>query len=773
MTDAEAPSPRISRYVAIALVSCAVLLFEVLITRVLSVVLWYHFAFLSISLAMLGLGAPGVWFSIRPPGKDALRRALVVSGLTAPAAIALIVRYGASFRDSIGFWIACILVPLLALGSAVCILLIEARGRAVATMYAADLAGATLGAAAAVPLLRGIPTPSVLAALGVLPLIAAMVIDRRAIKIALPLVIALGALIAWGKPFRLRYTKSYDEVVEPLYEKWTPTGRVTVLPYLFFEKDPRIAFGWGMGANFKPFPLRQMWLEQDGSAGTPITRLDRPPAALPHLFFDVTSVPYQLRKPDTVCIVGAGGGRDILTAVAAGSRVVHAVELNPYIVDAATNAFGSFSGDVYRLPGVTAVVSEGRSFLARTPFRYDIVQISLIDSWAATAAGAFALSENGLYTVDALRIYLQRLSLDGVVSISRWFAGRMQMESPRLALMAKEALRQHGVADPLKHIVVVQAGQVANLMMFAQPVSDAQLAQIDAVAEKRGFLRLFPRTGKMENATLIAVALEVGEQPFAEKGFDISPVTDDRPFFFQSIPVLKKIDPKIVALFSTNEQAVLILRGLFQIVAVLTLALFVLPLVLGRRIRRERGFALGSIYFAVIGVGFMLVEVAWLGRFSLYLGHPSTATPVILGTMLLFAGIGSFVAGRFATSTLRKLIWALPLVLLAIGLALPSIFSATIGSPIGTRIAIAIAIVAPAGTVMGLAFPIGMIRFGEANRSFFWAVNGATSVLASVGALILSMAFGFSRVVLMGVACYAIAALVVWIAREEVTSPTT
>ncbi len=760
-TMGEPPLDR-RRHFAIALASCAILLFEVLITRVLSVVLWYHFAFLSISLAMLALGVPGVWFSIRPPGENALRRSLLVAGVAVPGAILAIVRYGGAYRDSVWFWIACILLPLLAMGSAVCILLIEARGRSIASMYAADLVGATAGAAAVVPLLKGLPTPTVLAAVGALPLLAAMVSDRRAARLALPLLCVIAALVIWGKPFRLRYTKSYEETIEPLYERWTPTGRVTVLPFPYFEKDPRLAFGWGMGSRFKPVPIKQMWLEQDGSAGTPITRLDRPPAALPHLFFDVTSTPYQLRTPDRVCIVGAGGGRDILTAVASGARVIHAIELNPYIVDAATNAMGAFSGDVYRLPGVTAVVSEGRSFLTRSMGRYDVIQISLIDSWAATAAGAYSLSENGLYTVDALRLYLQKLSLDGVVSISRWFSGRMQMESPRLALMAREALRQQGAVEPLKHLVVLQAGDVANVMMFAQPLTQKTLDKITEISETRGFNQLWPRLVPIERASSIAVALEQGDKPFAEVGFDISPPTDDRPFFFQTVPVLKKHDPAVIMLFSANEHAVVLLRKLLLIVTGLTLALFALPLLLGRRVRREPGLLAGSAYFGLIGVAFMLVEVSWLGRFSLYLGHPSTATPTILGTMLLSAGIGSFLSGRLAPERLRKSVLFLPLVVLAVGFALGPLFAATLGAPIAVRVAVAIGLVAPAGLFMGLAFPSGMMGFGETNKSFFWAINGATSVLASVAALVLSMAFGFSRVVLFGVVCYALAAALLW-----------
>ncbi|MGZ3477376.1 MAG: hypothetical protein ACXVCJ_22955, partial [Polyangiales bacterium] len=379
--------PSRAHHVAIALVSCAVLLFEVLVTRVLSVVLWYHFVFLSISLAMLGLGAPGVWFALRGGDEESqrrvLRRSLLLGGALIPLSVFAIVKIGPVFREAMTFWVIVVLAPMLALGAAVVALLLSARGKAIGRMYGADLLGATLGTLLVFPLLSGLPTPQVVASLGLLPLVAVVLIDRSARKVALGIGVAIVASVAYGGPYRLRFTKMYVESTAPLYERWTPTARLAIFPSSFVLRDQGAAFGWGMGAKWQPKPLEQLWLEQDGSAGTPITKWDGT-AALPHLMFDVTSAGYQVRHPEKVCIIGAGGGRDILTAIKSGATHIDAVELNPYTIEAVSKDFGAYSGDPYHRANVRAFAMEGRTFLSRVQRDYDVLQISLIDTWAAT-----------------------------------------------------------------------------------------------------------------------------------------------------------------------------------------------------------------------------------------------------------------------------------------------------------------------------------------------------------------------------------------------------
>jgi hypothetical protein len=762
------PLSRIRSYAAIALVSCAVLLYEITITRVLSVVLWYHFAFLAISLAMLGLGAPGVWFTLRKPGPRSLEVSLVLAGLMMPASIVallkgsewvphfsgLLPRLSAFANPQILLVLVCLLAPMLCLGSAVCLLLMRAEGREVGRMYAADLIGATIGALVVVPLMDLVPTPHIVAGAGFLPLVAALLLMRRPHWTVAVAAVSLAACLSASEPLRLRIAKSYVEPDNLLYVKWTPTARITVHPNIFYVKDPRAGFGWGMGWNYEPKPLDQLWIEQDASAGTPITHLETTPSALTHLFYDVTSIGYQLRRPDRVCIVGAGGGRDILAALKAGASHVDAVELNGHIVDALSGLFREFSGDVYHLPGVHPVVGEGRSFLTHSAGNYDFIQISLIDSWAATAAGAFALSENYLYTVEALRLYLRRASPHGIVSISRWMSGDRQLEGARLAELASRALRLEGIADPARHVVVFQAWDVGTFLISRAPFDAARMAKLDDIAENRGFRRRWPVPEDTDHDTVVASVMAEGSSKYEKEGLDLSASTDDRPFFFQTVSLFGKVDPTFFATLSNNEHSVALLRMLLWVMGVLTLVLFFTPFLFGARVKRTPGLWYGSGYFLCIGLGFMLVEVPWMQRFVLYLGHPSYASTVVLTSLLLGAGIGSAVAARLPTEAAKRWGLVVPGALLVVNLCLFGLFDATLGLSFFTRVVISGVVLVPAGFLMGFPFALGMATYAEEHKPWLWAINGAASVLASVFSLAISMEVGFTLATTFGVIFY-------------------
>lgn len=780
--DSTTPSECSSRgkyYISMGLISAAVLLFEIGVTRVLSVVVWYHFAFLAVSLAMLGLGLPGVWFSLYKPGPHTLRRALLGAGIALPLGTLLIVvsrEIGAplwgvpSLRTLLSggmlYNLVALTVPLLCLGSAVCLLLMEARGRDVGRMYAADLLGGAAAAAAIVPLMHVLPTPAIIAGTGVLPLLAAALLEpARALVPGIAAAAVLG-FCAQGDILRVRVSKSYAEPGNILIERWTPTARLVVFPNVFYRQNPEHGFGWGMGSNYRPLPIEQLWIEQDGSAGTPITRLDRTPADLPHLFFDVTSLGYQLRRPRTVCVIGGGGGRDILTALAAGAQRVDAVELNPEMVTIVSEDFGDFSGDIYHRRGVNAIVSEGRSFLARNRSRYDVLQVSLIDSWAATSAGAFALSENYLYTTEAIQLYLDHLTPEGVLSISRWIGGNHQLESARLALMLTDALRQRGAREPNQHLYIARAWDIATFLTSPRPISAPARTRLDEVCAERGFVRYWP-LGPAAPKSSVSIVLTQGPASYEAAGFNIEPSTDDRPFFFQTASLFGAVDRSYLEKLSPNEHSVSVLRILLGVVSVLAVGLFLLPFLLRRRMEGTAGLGRGSGYFFAIGLAFMLVEMPWVQQFVLYLGHPSYATTVVLSVLLLGAGAGSTLAGKLDLRTVSRWFVLLPLGVGAIHAALGPLHSLTLGYSFPARVAVSASLLAPAGCLMGFAFPSGMTAFVERGRPWFWAVNGMASVLSSVGSLAVAMVLGLSNAVWCGVVLYVAAGLLLWLEMRQ------
>ncbi len=764
MQDADRPAISRRQLGAIALASFSILFFQVAITRVLSVVLWYHWCFLSISLAMLGLGVPGVWFALRAPHARLLPATLLLGGLLLPVATAGVLWIGPRFGvysvlPIMGF----VLLPMLSLGAAVCLPLLASRGAVLGRMYGADLLGAAAAAALVVPCLHWLATPTALALLGLLPVGAARLCGARAGPVLACAALIAGAA-AWGAPFEVRLTKAYDERdMVRLYERWTPTARLAFFDLAStFGQAPGATlpgFAWGYGTKAPASSVEQYWMEQDGSAGTPVTRFDGDVGDLSefdYLLFDVTTAGYQLRPPKRVAVIGSGGGRDVLSALRAGATDVDAVELNAGIVETLSTRFSEFAGDVYHAPGVHARISEGRAFLTRSRGGYDLIQISLIDSWAATAAGAFSLAENNLYTVEAYLLYLDKLAAGGVVSTSRWRAGNFSTEGPRLLFLQQEALRRAGVADPAAHMMAVAAGQVITLLASGTAFTPAEVERMREVCAQRGFELLHPGTPP---DALVPRLLRDGPQALAASGLRMEPPTDDRPFFFHTLPVFGRFDLARARELGVNSEAVYGLQLLMLVLGALTLVLFFLPFPLARWLPRRAGFWRGTCFFAAIGASFMLIEVPWLQRFVLYLGHPSIAATVVIGALLLGAGSGSLLSARVPLAAVRRWWPLVPLLLAAVSSAMTPLFDATLGATEAVRVAVAIALVLPVGLVLGCFFPLGMRRFGDDDKAWFWAVNGACGVLASVCSLALAMEFGFRAVAWLGVAGYVAAGL--------------
>ncbi|MGB3966456.1 MAG: hypothetical protein WBO45_06970, partial [Planctomycetota bacterium] len=576
-------------------------------------------------------------------------------------------------------------------------------------------------------------------------------------------VLAVGVGTPW---LHVTRSKSNEEaLVAPVFEKWTPTARLTVFDdRLLQQREHNTGFSWGRGSRYpvdQP-QVQQYWLEQDASAGTPITKFDGDLTRLTYLDYDVTTLGYQLRAPARAAIIGAGGGRDILSALRAGATAVDAIELNPHTIELVSATFGHVSGDVYHQPGVRAIASEGRSHLTHTAERYDSIQISLIDSWAASAAGAFALAENNLYTLEAYRLYFDRLTGRGVLSTSRWLG-----EVPRLLLLGRAALAAAGIAAPEQHMMLVAAGGIATVLIGRTAFTADDLERVRTISEQRGFVILYPpQPDHAGNAGLVDV-IAGRTAVLAANGLVVDPPTDDSPYFFHvvspfaDVELLKRDAVELLGV-SANWSSVVVLRQAMLLVSLLAALLFLLPFAwraFGRRTSGPLSSTWGtllrsSLYFAAIGAGFMLLENMLVQHFVLYLGHPSYATTVIIASLLFGMGIGAMKAGGFGIARLVRRGWLVPLAIAAVVSLLPPLFAATLGVPLGLRIALAGAILVPLGMALGTFFPLGMQRFGDADKPWLWSINGVFGVVASVMSLALSMQFGFRFVGLLSATIY-------------------
>jgi hypothetical protein len=424
------------------------------------------------------------------------------------------------------------------------------------------------------------------------------------------------------------------------------------------------------------------------------------------------------------------------------------------------------------------VNDEGRAYVERSHEQYDILQIPFTDTWAATGAGAFALTENGLYTVDAWQTFIDHLSDRGILSVTRWYLPPKPIEAYRLTALGAEALRREDVADPRGHMVLVRSAEtlpgisVANLLVSKQPFSVADLDLIDQVSREHGWTVVLA-PGRPSLDPLFTQIVETDDVASIHLGYpaDITPPTDDRPFFFQMVRFRDLFDRSLYG--GANDYAarpVLVLFSLSIAVIGLTALCIVVPLALATSRR-----ALGSnvplvIFFAAIGLGFLLLEIAQMQRLSLFLGHPTYSLSVVLFSLLLFSGLGSFASDGLVRVRpnpgvhLRQL-WPLAgllCVIVAFGVATPGIIDHFRGETTPLRITTAVALLAPMGVFMGMPFPLGMKVASarpEAPTAFFWGINGATSVCASVLAVAVSLGWGISMAFWAGCLAYAVAAV--------------
>jgi len=645
-------------------------------------------------------------------------------------------------------------------------------------IYAVDLVGAALGSLACLALLSVLDISSATIASTVVTVLAILFFQRAKTGrsdlrwIALAVVLAIGAFAnsQFTSGLRVFYPKGNEiSYSDQTIEYWTIHGQILLSP-----AEERVGpFYWGAGAGAPVIEgMKLQGLVIDGEAGTAVTQWDGNREGLEWPRFDVTSLPYHLRKEGNVAVIGVGGGRDILTALWAKSKHITGIEINGAILDILQDRRRDFVS-LDQQPEVEFVHDEARSFLTRSDETYDVIQMSLIDTWAATGAGAFTLSENGLYTVEGWQIFFDKLAPNGLLSVSRWYSPEALSETNRLISLAAMSLLEQGVDNPGDHAVLVARNTVATLLVSPTPFSDADLDQIESVAAEMAFTVLHsPRQESSERLIRDALASKSSAQLEAatqHEFLDFSPPLDSRPYFFNILKpsALLSTDAElgelgIVAGGNLLATYTLMLLCLLAFIGV-TLVIGV-PLLLSGKPQLPKGvFGSGLLYFACIGTGFMMVQIPLIQRFSVYLGHPVYAVSVLLFSMIIAAGLGSSLSDRIAVERDRRWTFVLPLTIVAMIIALyllsGPIIQATIDQGLLVRCLIVILLVAAAALPMGMCFPLGLRLFRQYSDDclpWLWGVNGATGVLASVLAVAISMWSGINSSLLVAIGCYAL-----------------
>ena len=781
------------------LITGATLLLEVLNTRLLSVVTWYHLSFFAVSMAMFGMAAGALWVYLQPRrfgAGTALDNLFLYSILFAAGTIVchLIVIYTPlNIRD--GWTLAgvakmalitvAVAVPFFFSGVVVTIALTQVKGNS-GLIYAVDLVGAALGSVLCLFLLNSLDITSAtfvtaaIALLGVCLFQFARKGPRPLLWTALSAVVAVGAIGNHATPdgFRVFYPKGlpipYGAVSQ---EYWTIHGQILVSQVV--EGGPSY---WGAGEGATEIEgMRGQAMVIDGEAATVLTEWDGDRGNLDWPRFDVTALPYHLRPGGSAAVIGVGGGRDILTALWAGSSRITGIEINDAILRVIEEERREFA-QLATQTNVDFVHDEARSYLTRSEESYDIIQMSLIDTWAATGAGAFTLSENGLYTVEGWQVFLDQLNPGGLFSVSRWYSPEALSETNRLISLATMSLLRHGATDPAAHMALVSrysppaTDAVATLIISPEPLAEADIDTIERVAAEYGFtIHHTPRQASAEPLIRNVLASANAEQLLAatrHEYLDFTPPTDSRPYFFNILKPAALLfagstleDLGIVA--SGNLLATYTLMLLCGLALAGVLLVIVAPLLIaGKPKMPNRVFFSGLLYFACIGAGFMLVQIPLMQRFSVYLGHPVYAVAVLLFSMILAAGAGSYLSDRINVNRESRWPLAVPaaivLLLALIYLVSGPLIESTIAAGLLVRCLIVITLVSFAAVPMGMCFPLGLRLFRNYSSEclpWMWGVNGATGVLASVFAVAISMWSSINTSLLLAIACYALLAL--------------
>ena len=481
-----------------------------------------------------------------------------------------------------------------------------------------------------------------------------------------------------------------------------------------------------------------------------------------------------LRPDGDYAIIGPGGGVDVLRAVANGSPNVTGIEINPIIANTVMrDRYADYSNHLYERPEVHIQVTDGRSFVRNAKQNFDIVQMTLVDTWASTAAGAFALSENSLYTVDAFREYFEHLKPDGIIAITRW-EFRQPREALRVVSVAMEALHELGVPNARRQLHCRVAGGSRRRRHPGRGFGQEKCVHCWRRMRVREHLQQYPTLKALYLPTAPGSnpfsALIASNDPYAfarQYAYNVAPVNDNAPFFFFTLKfdqilhhegLIKGIDWKV-----NLGVAVLLMVFLISLFAVL--GFLIVPLAFsGSRSQSP----LQLLYFVVVGLGYILVEIAFIQRFVLFLGHPTYALTVVVFLLLLSSGAGSMASRRWLAEIRGT--W-IPLALIVLVLALyvfilPQVLDALVGLSFAVKLLISFALLAPLGFAMGMPFPCGLRALAQPGNQvahcpveWAWAMNAGSSVLGSVLAMVIAIQYGLNVTLACGALAYLFAIL--------------
>jgi hypothetical protein len=748
-------------FAGIFLIALSGLVLEVSITRIFSAAIWYHFAFVAVSVALVGLGASGLVVQYRVnklKGKWAENLTIYSAwGITVFIPITLFVMHAlASQVIYLPLFMILFSVPFFLVG-----IIISAAFNAFASvagrLYAADLIGASAGALLVVLFLVLTGGEGATLIVGLISAIGGTIFSRIAKnpkKTVMSLIfIAFAISLIFLNHLTQIFAIPTDPTAQkdlPIYLRDHPGSKIVKTEWNSFSRIDVVEGGTGgEGLVAKVFI--------DGGAGTNIISWDGNIESRQGLSTWMQYLPFKMMQDAKVLVIGSGGGRDVVASLVSGSKDITSVEINPIIYET-VKSYGDRAGNVYSHEYVRSYVDEGRSFITRSSEMYDIIYVPFVDTWASVSSGGLSVSENFLYTLEGFQQYYDHLTERGKIVTVRWL-----IDAPRFITTYAKLLEQNGIPEDQlhRHLIMVtsdsytQDPSVTMVIFSKSPFTDEEISFLSQSFSQYNYKPILVPGQVMQEPYSALLRGEVNLDQFYDM-FEtkVYPVTDDNPYFLS----FEKPLPRAVEV---------LLYASIGIVAIFLLV----PFAWIRR-RREKeidakkseiGIATMIPYFAALGVGFILIELALLQKLILLMGNPTMTFALLLFTLLMSSGAGSLLSSRIAKSNMKNLVFVIGgiagLGILYV-LFLPPIIYSTIAQPFEVKAAVSIAILAPIGFLMGMPLPTGM-RLLKVHRPdyipWMWAVNGAFSVLGAVLAIALGILYGSSLAMGLGILIYLIA----------------
>ncbi len=720
---------------AVFLITLSGLVFEIGLTRIYSASIWYHFAFVAISMALLGWGLGGLAVHLlKRSWPSSSERAALLSmlyGVAIPACLWVLVRFPFEL-SKLPLYFITPLVPFL-LGGMALSMIFDLNRRGAGSLYFADLVGASVGAVCVTVLLQLAGGEVSLLLAGAAPLAASALLSRR---------FRVAALVEIAVVLVLAATNS-------------STGHFHVVPGTIkamrrdMDKNPgsRIAqSGWNAYSRIdavegvSPKFLARLYIDSD--AWTNIMPWDGQIDSVHEMRDSYRALPFHFNPGGETLIIGPGGGPDVVAALASGSSRVTAVEMNPLMIQFVRH-YGAQAGNLYDRRDVEVVQSEGRNFISRTDRKFDTIFLGFVDSWASVASGGLSLSENYLYTTQAFRAYFDHLKENGVLVILRW-----DSDIPRLVANSVALLGPDGAAARIAALMEKRGTRddppQMLFMMRKRPFTRSEAQQLAVwTLAKPLIVPGYPPPPLYADLLSGKKSLQTWA---AESPTLIGPVFDDSPFYFA-------VDrpwgmPKPIA------------RRLFEWLLAPNIVLLALFAAFGKPAQKPAApYAASIVYFACLGFGFISVELALLQNLTLLLGHPIFTLAILLFTLLASGGCGSMVSTFVPPRGACLVVAGLGILEAA---ALPRLVPLLLPFPISVRILLAMVLVAPLGFVMGMPFPRGLQSTGRRSLPappFYWGLNGVMSVIGSVTTVFVALRWGFQSAMLLGCLAYVAAGL--------------